>query len=399
MTINLMNKSAASASMMAALKDGDESAYQQAFEDFSQAVANEVADSYREAVASNDARIMAERGFRTLTSQERSYYEGVIGALRSETPQQAFAELPDKALPTTVFQSVLKDVQTSHPLLSAVSPQYVGAVTRWVKAKHTKTMAAWGELNSAIAKEITDAIEVVEVKQGKLSAFAVVSLDMLELGPEWLDLFVRTVVGEAYACAMELGIVSGKGIKGEPVGLDRDIHEGVSVNSTTGYPAKAAVAATSFDPEGYGALVAKLVKNEQGADKPVDIVNGGSLALIVNNTTYLTKVMPAIRQLVNGTYMDAYPVATKTIASSAVEDNKAILALLDEYGLFVGGDRGIQYSDDFKFLEDQRTFKLVSYAAGRAADNTSAIVLDLSKLEGAAAPVKVKGTVSTKAAS
>lgn len=399
MTIKLESKSAASTSMMAALKDGDEAAYQEAFDSFATAVANEVADTYREAVASNDQRILAERGFRTLTSQERSYYESVIGALKSDNPMQAFTAIPDKALPTTVFEQILKDIEASHPLLAMVNPKYVGAVTRWVKAKHSKNLAAWGELDSAITKEITDAIEVVEVKQGKLSAFAVVTIDMLQLGPDWLDAFVRAVVGEAYACAMELGIVSGKGIKGEPVGLDRDIHEGVSVNSSTGYPAKTAIAATSFDPEGYGALVAKLVKNEKGADKPLDILNGGSLALIMNNTTYLTKVMPSIRQLVNGSFIDAYPVPTKTIPCSAVEDNKAILAILDEYDLFVGGDRGLQYSDEYKFVEDQRTFKLVSYATGRAEDNTSAIVLDLSKLESAATPVKVKGTVSTKTAS
>ena len=78
-------------------------------------------------------------------------------------------------------------------------------------------------------------------------------------------------------------------------------------------------------------------------------------------------------------------------------DGKAILALLGEYDMFVGGDRGIEYSDDFKFLDDQRVFKVVTYANGIAYDDTTALVLDLSKLEPQYLNVTVKGEAKTKA--
>ena len=65
--------------------------------------------------------------------------------------------------------------------------------------------------------------------------------------------------------------------------------------------------------------------------------------------------------------------------------------------MFVGGDRGIEYSDDFKFLDDQRVFKVVTYANGIAYDDTTALVLDLSKLEPQYLNVTVKGEVKTKA--
>ena len=48
----------------------------------------------------------------------------------------------------------------------------------------------------------------------------------------------------------------------------------------------------------------------------------------------------------------------------------------------------ITYDDSVKFLEDQRAFKLVEYADGRAADNTSFLLLDISELEPAYLTVK-----------
>jgi hypothetical protein len=48
----------------------------------------------------------------------------------------------------------------------------------------------------------------------------------------------------------------------------------------------------------------------------------------------------------------------------------------------MGGSKNgvIEYSDEYKFLEDQRVFKVKQYGAGRAFDNTSALYLDISGL-------------------
>jgi hypothetical protein len=51
------------------------------------------------------------------------------------------------------------------------------------------------------------------------------------------------------------------------------------------------------------------------------------------------------------------------------------------YFLGVGGKRGIQFSDDYKFLEDKRYYKIVAYANGRAKDNNSFLRLDISGLK------------------
>lgn len=397
MAVKLSNTGAqATQALAAAFATDDAKQVEDAIEGFRSSILEDVTEQYKEAVASNDATVLAQRGFRQLTTAETSYYQRVIDALKSSDPKQAFTAFdgtPDGLMPTTVFDQILKDIQEEHPLLAAVNVVPTGYITRWMRNKHTRQLAAWGEVGSEITKEIQSAFEVVDVKQGKLSCFSVVSLDMLELGPVWMDGYIRTVIGEAAACGLEFGIVSGKGIAGEPVGLDRDIHTGVSVSTTDGYPRKTAVKVKDFTPTSYGKLVARLSKDESGKAKTINLMAGGAgLALICSPSDYLTTIMPATTvQAADGHYVnDLFPVPTQVIPSVAVADGEAILALLGEYDLFAGGDRGIEYSDEFKFTQDQRTFKTVLYAYGKAYDDTSALLLDISKLDAAYITVKNK---------
>lgn len=391
MPIKLTNKTkTVSAQVADAFRSGDDEAVRDAMEAFCASMAEDARASYDEALSAHDDAVMAARGFHQLTAAEQEYWQSVIDASLSSNPTQAFAEMPETAMPATVLEDVLRNIQQQHPLLSAINLQSTSYLTHWVLNKHTAQPAAWGVINDAIAKEIASAFEVVDITQGKLSAFVVVTQDMLQLGPQWLDGYVRAVLVEAMAYGLEVGVVSGTGVKGQPIGLDRDIHDGVTVNTTTGYPAKTAEKVTDLTPETYGALVAKLVKDEEGKNK----VNGlGSLGLICSPTDYLTKVMPATTVLApeaGGYVGNLFPVPTTVYQSVACEDGKAILALMDEYTMFVGGDRGLEYSDEYKFVEDQRVYKSVEYAAGSAIDNTSAIVLDITKLDPAYITVKTK---------
>ena len=43
----------------------------------------------------------------------------------------------------------------------------------------------------------------------------------------------------------------------------------------------------------------------------------------------------------------------------------------------------IEYSDDLKFLEDKRVYKIKMYGMGKAYDNTVSLLLDISNLEAA----------------
>jgi hypothetical protein len=403
MSINLNGPARKSASLLAqAFKADDEAQIADAFAEFQSAIADSVKQEYEDAVKSNDRAILAQRGFRQLTTEETAYYQAIIDALGSENPKQAFAtiaegdnQVPGKMMPETIFDEIFRNLTERHGLLGLVNATSTGFITTWLRNKHTRQLAQWGEVETDITKEIKSAFEVVQVTQGKLSCFMLIHRDMLALGPTWLDGYMRTVLLEAMACGLEAGIATGKGVGGEPVGLDRDIHDGVSVSTTDGYPRKTAVAVTSFEPAEYGAIVARLAKDERGHVKD----GIGSLTLVCNLVDYLTKVMPATTVLnTEGRYVnDLFPVPTRVVTSEVIDEGEALLCLPEEYDLLIGGTRGIEYSDEYKFLEDQRCAKVVTYAFGKAYDDNSALLLDISGLEPGYVNVKVKGTVKTKA--
>ena len=369
--------------IVAAMKSGDEAAQQKAWADLHNSIAEQVKADFTDLQESHDAAVLAQRGYRQLTSKERKWYEKVIEALRSANPKQAFtaiigSENEEDLMPTTIIEDVYKNLQEDHPLLKAINFQYVGYITKWILNDHSAQNAVWGQITEEIVKEITSSFKVVDINQNKLSAYAIVELGMLDLGPTFLDGYVRSVLSEAIMAGLETAIVSGSGVK-EPVGLIRDIHEGVSFNPSTGYPAKAAVPVNDFTPATYGGLVAQLATTENGKKRKFT-----SVGMIVNQTDYLTKVMPATTVLnANGTYVNnLFPFPTNVYVSNAVEDGKAVLFLEGEYFMGMGGAKNgvIEYSDEYKFLEDQRVFKVKQYGAGRAFDNTSALYLDISDL-------------------
>lgn len=374
-----------------AMKSGDEKAAQAAWEAFHNSIAAKVRKDFEELQASNDAVILAQRGYRQLTDKETKWYQKVIEALRSNDPKQAFVNIinspnEDDLMPTTIIEDVYANLRETHPLLGAIDFQYVGYITKWILNDHTVQKAVWGPINSEIVKEITSAFRTVDINQSKLSAYAVIENDMLDLGPTFLDGYIRACLAEALAAGLIQGFVDGTG-KDEPIGLTRDIHEGVEVSSSTGYPRKTAEKVTDFTPANYGPLVAKMAVNEKGKLKSF-----AKVALVCNLVDYLTKVMPATTVLTSGgTYArDLFPFPTDVYVDNILDTGEAILFIPGEYSGFMGGAKNgvIEISEENKFLEDQTVFKIKQHGTGRAKDNTSALLLDISKLDPAYLTVK-----------
>ncbi len=375
-----------------ALKSNDEAKLQQALGEFSEHIVEVVKRDFADVQESNDAAVLAQRGYRQLTSKETKWYQKVIAAVRTANPKEAFtaiigSENEEDLMPTTIIEDVYKNLQEEYPLLKAIKFHYVGYLTKWIRNDHSTQKAVWGTITDEITKEITSAFKVVDVKQGKLSAFAVIENGMLDLGPVFLDAYIRACLKEAWAAGLEYGIVCGTGVNDEPIGLIRDIHKGVSVSTDTGYPEKTAVPVKDFMPASYGALVAQLSETEDGKKKKF-----ASVGLIVNQTDYLTKIMPATTVLnASGVYVNnLFPFPTTVYISNSLDDGKAVLFLEKEYFLAAGGQKNgvIEYDDSCKFLEDKRAFRIKQYAAGRADDNTSALYLDISGVEPAYITVK-----------
>lgn len=366
-----------------ALKNGNEEETKKAINEFQDAIVEKLKIDYEEFKATQDKKILAERGYRNLTSKEVKFYQGLAEAVRSSNPKQALTDLltTDDGMPETIIIDVYKNVTEEHPLIKRINFHDVKYITKWLLTKHNKNQAIWGKITDEIKKQLDSSFKEIDVDLGKLSAFVLISLGMLDLGPVFLDNYIRTILKESIACGLEYGIIKGKGVNDEPIGLIRDVSEGVSISSTEGYPEKTKIKVKNFETKEYCNLIANnLIKREDGTTKTIDMVS-----LIVNPIDYLKKVLPAttVRNF-DGKYInDLFPFPTEVIKSSVLDEGESVLAILPEYFFGIGNNKEgvIEYSDEYKFLEDARTYKIKLYGYGQAEDNTTAAYLDISELE------------------
>ena len=165
-----------------------------------------------------DQAILARRGVRQLTQQEKTFYTALCKAAASDDPKMAFTGIDSTTLPVTVIDTVLSDIGTEFPLLDAISLQNVSAQTKMIVNKQGIQLAVWGALTTAITEELSGAIGTVNVALTKLTAFIPIDRDMIDVGPEWMDAYARAILAEALGLGLCQGAVAGTG-KDQPVGM------------------------------------------------------------------------------------------------------------------------------------------------------------------------------------
>ena len=329
--------------MAEAVQSGDADAMTAAFQRFMEQTTQRIlADAEAAHLVKNDADAMAQRGYRQLTSKEQAFYQKIIDARNNK---QQFIDIftgnGEEIMPETIIEDAFKDLAQDHPLLSKVRFQYVGYSVKWIINDSAVKKGAWGKIDAKIVAEIEGALKVIDLTQSKYSAFCVLPLAIIDLGPSYIDAYVRAVLAEAFACGLEEAIVLGSGVN-MPIGLMRNPNS--TFNQETGYEAKEAVKVTSFQPKEYGPLVANLAKTEKGKQRKF-----AEVQLLCNLTDYLNKVMPASTVMNSaGEYKnDRFPFPTEVIQTNAVPEGKAVLCLLPEYTLAAGAaaNGAIEYDD------------------------------------------------------
>ena len=361
-----------------AAKEGNTELFEAGIHDLFSHIHDEIIEEAHAMQNSADIAVLAQRGIRQLTAEEREFYNKLIDGMKASGNGNAMMSLTntDKTFPLTIIQQVMEDMKQAHPLLDAVDTMSVSGATKILLNTDVGDTAAWGALESAITKEIDSGFKQIDLSQFKLSAWMPISIDMLELGANWLDTYIRTCLAEALAIGYENAIITGTG-KDMPIGMDRSVADDVVVVGGV-YPQKSAIAVTSFDRSTYGGLISTLAQTQYGKPRAVR-----DLILVVNPFDYFSIVMPATTVMTpNGAYVnDVLPVPTRVIQSVAVTQGEAILGMGKKYFLGVGGKRGIQFSDEYKFLEDKRYYKIVAYSNGLPKDNNAFLRLDISNLE------------------
>lgn len=370
--------------MQKAIKENDTEGFYKAFDQMIDCIGEEIQQKYDAQIenykAQQDISVLAQRGVRQLTSKERDYYQRLSEAMRSSNPKQALADA-DLVLPRTVIDAVFDELQTNHPLLSRVGFVPATGLTEVIMNKNGYETAVWGKLCDEVIKELTSGFVTVNTTLLKLSAFIPVCKAMLELGPEWIDSYVRQVLYEALANGLEAGIVAGDG-NGKPIGMNRQVGESVTVTGGV-YPEKNKITVSDLSAETVGNLLSLIAVDGNGKPRTVrDIV------FIVNPQDYFQKVMPATTLMApDGTYRnDVMPYPMTIIQSMALERGEAVIGMAYKYfaGAGMAKEGRIEFSDEYRFVEDERVYLIKLYANGFPMDNNAFQFLDISGLRPAA---------------
>lgn len=340
---------------------------------------------------SADNAAMAARGERPLTSAENAYYNAVIGAMKSNDPKNAFTNL-SVSMPETIIDGVIGTIKTRHPLLDRITFVNTTAITKFILNAQPGQTAKWGVLGSNVTQELNGAFKSFDMTLLTLTAFMACPKDYLELGPVWLDRYIRDTLAESVAVAWEVKIVDGTG-KDEPIGMSRDVSSTANVQDNV-YPRQQAIALNNLKPESFGELVAKLARDpvDPSRARPVD-----DMIFIVNPMAYWKKIFPAtcFRKPDGGYIRDVLPIPADIIQSAGIDTTHAILGIPSRYFAGLGlQDKGgmIEYSDEYRFLNRERVYMTHLQGNARPLDEYSFLYLDITNLDTTAAwPVSIVG--------
>ncbi|MEK4715345.1 phage major capsid protein [Sporosarcina sp. FSL K6-5500] len=339
----------------------------QAYENYFDALQTEVASSIRNQVNDEmlDRSILQQRGQNVLTSEETKFFNAAIdkGGLDDE-----------KILPVTTQERIFEDLTTEHPLLDALGLQDLGAVTRFIYSDAEKNFV-WGELFGGIAGQIAANFREETVTQLKLTAFAVLPNDMIELGPVWIERYVRTVAVETISVGLEYGFVNGNG-QSQPIGLMKDKNP-----STGAITDKVSSGSLTFAPSERGEVVAGelyvVVKalSSDAAGKSRKVNN--RVVMVINPIDAIAVSFRNTIQTANGQWVMSLPYNLQVVESEEVPVGKALFFVKGEYIAAIAGGYKLKKYDQTLAMEDATLFTIKQFANGKPKDNKAALVYDL----------------------
>lgn len=359
------------AGMKQAMEEGDTDGFIQKQQELSELYQKETMEAFEQYRASQDATVLAQRGVRSLTSEEKKYYEKLIQALDSPDPRQAVAGL-DVTIPQTVFDTVFEDLAQEYPILKHVDFMYTPSNVKMIYNKTGVKKATWGVLTAGITTELSGEVDAVETGKHNLSAYIFVSKPMLTLGAEWIDRYVRVILKDALAFGLEEGFVMGTG-KNQPIGMIRST---ATFDETDGYPAKTASALANFSIPALGAQIAKLKVHSGNRRRPARGL------FFAYSPADEVKVLAARKVLGPMGYIDVVPYNIDFVECASLPAKTAILGISKQYlGTIAGNEDGqLEFSDEYKFLEQNRTYAIHLLGNGLPKDMTSFVVLDIENL-------------------
>lgn len=351
-----------------------------AMEAYITAIAQDAGDQvraeYEELKNVNDDNILQARGIHVLTAEEKKFYNEV-------TKAGGFQE--DEVWPETILERVFDDIQEERPLLKIINFSPASAKTKVIRARR-KGVAVWGSLHKDLEGQLDAEFGANEFTQLALTAYFLISNDTLDLGPRWVDRFVRLCLQEAIAESWEEVIITGTGNE-QPIGLLKNL-DGAVVGGE--YPDKASVGTLTFADaptmvkELAGVLkraskyTHKIGKNDAGEVKPRKVA--GRIYLIVNPVNYYDILARVTTQNVNGAFVSNLPFISQEniIESLDVPENKLIAFVKGQYDASQSrAEKVYVYKETFA-VKRATLYAIDLLGNGQPANNDAAQVYDIA---------------------
>lgn len=308
--------------------------------------------------AESDEVYAKSLGLRTLSKEEKEFYEAL------KDVKQALPGDQIDILPTSIVDVTLENVKKESGILNDVNFTPAN-VKRWIIADKTGAYS-WGELTDEIKGELKGTFSTLNIEVSKLTAYLVIPKAIRDLALPFVDKYFTAILKEALNDGLEFGYLQGTG-KDMPIGIYKQIG---SSNEDGTHKDKTANNLTAFTPKALAAAKKYLSKN--------GLRTFDKLVLVCHPNDEADYVAPAIYDR-EGRLISSYKNLTvKTSANNP--EGKAALVIPKKYTMGLS-NFGIKNYDQTMAMDDADVVIGKGYANGRATDDNTAFVFDVTKLE------------------
>lgn len=308
--------------------------------------------------AESDEVYAKSLGLRTLSKEEKEFYEAL------KDVKQALPGDQIDILPTSIVDVTLENVKKESGILNDVNFTPAN-VKRWIIADKTGAYS-WGELTDEIKGKLKGTFSTLNIEVSKLTAYLVIPKAIRDLALPFVDKYFTAILKEALNDGLEFGYLQGTG-KDMPIGIYKQIG---SSNEDGTHKDKTANNLTAFTPKALAVAKKYLSKN--------GLRTFDKLVLYCHPNDEADYVAPAIYDR-EGRLISSYKNLTVKPSANNPQ-GKAALVIPNKYTMGLS-NFGIRNYDQTMAMDDADVVIGKGYANGRATDDNTAFVFDVTKLE------------------
>lgn len=310
-----------------------------------------------QAEVSANAEKAKSMGLRNLNAKEKEFYEKVIN--------QSITFTQGDIIPTDIVDYTLKDLRETSSTLQLVNFAPAN-VKKWIIASKTGK-AAWGGITDELTSEISATFRSINIEDRKLHAILIVPKAVRELSMQFVDKYFRAVLAEVMHDGLVEGYLTGNKKTG-PIGIMKKV-DAVNEDST----AQDKTVNTMHDFVTGTPAVKKYLSND-GKRK----IN--KLYMIANPSDVYDYVEPSLYFFNGMGYVSVSKTEVEVIEEPMMEKGKAVFTIPGCYTMGLAGVNVTEYKET-KAIEDADVLIAKAYANGRATDDNTAYVINVTQLK------------------